>query len=117
MTLERDGRNQHLLQDDCTYEVHLCFPHAVQLFQRIMLNNDPSESKKMIAQGLEVIKFLYVLMTCYHSLLESFFEKRKQTKVGCNNMVHTVLENASLHKLTQQISHHGFPSNDLYDWE
>ena len=77
--LGRANRMQDL--PDCKYEIHCSFNCVISGYIRIMKNDNAEERSKLLDTFLEVIKFLLVPVTCYHSFIENYFEWDEKPKM------------------------------------
>jgi superfamily II DNA helicase RecQ len=80
------GRANRLLVDDnCSFEVHLDFKSSTRLFLSCMSNADPSERNITWEMALEVLSFLVTPSACYHYFIERHFNPNSNPSSTCNN--------------------------------
>ena len=80
------GRANRLLVDDnCSFEVHLDFKSSTRLFLSCMSNEDPLERNITWEMALEVLSFLVTPSACYHYFIERHFNPNSNPSVTCNN--------------------------------
>lgn len=74
--LGRVDRRRNAEPGTNTYEIHISFDSYISIFVRIMKNTDADERKVQLRQLHEVLEFLLVPSTCYHTTIENYFERR-----------------------------------------
>ena len=66
-----------------TYEVHMSFANYQSIFIRIMQVESATEQRLQLFAMEEVLKFLVTRTTCYHSFMETYFERESRPKTNC----------------------------------
>jgi hypothetical protein len=68
----RVNRTQRL--PNCSFVIHASFGCLVSTYIRIMTNKNARERSRLLDMLMEVVHFLVVPETCYHSFIENYFE-------------------------------------------
>ena len=76
--LGRVDRQRNAEPGTNTYEIHVSFDSYISIFVRIMQNKDSSERQVQLRQLHEVLEFLLVPSTCYHTIIEHYFERQSE---------------------------------------
>ena len=84
--LGRVDRQRNAEPGTNTYEIHVSFNSYISIFVRIMQNDDGAERQVQLRQLHEVLEFLLVPTTCFHSTIEHYFERRMEgDKCNCGH--------------------------------
>ena len=84
--LGRVDRQRNAEPGTNTYEIHVSFNSYISIFVRIMQNDDGAQRQVQLRQLHEVLEFLLVPTTCFHSTIEHYFERRMEgDKCNCGH--------------------------------
>jgi superfamily II DNA helicase RecQ len=89
----RVNRTQRI--PNCSFEIHASFDCLLSTYIRIMSNKDATERSRLLDMLMEVLQFLVVPDTCYHSFVEQYFEHgdiASTEKADCGNMCSACLK-------------------------
>jgi superfamily II DNA helicase RecQ len=93
----RVNRTQRI--PNCSFEIHASFDCLLSTYIRIMSNEDATERSRLLDMLMEVLQFLVVPETCYHSFIEKYFEHgdfAAAEKPDCGNMCSACLKETLL---------------------